>query len=213
MPLTVVLADDHQIVRQGLEALLKSERDFQLVGQAGDGLETLALVEKLQPEILVMDLMMPKMNGWDVARQVRRRFPKTRIVILSMHSDESYIVEAVRAGVQGYVLKDACAQNLVDAIRSVASGDTRFPVAKSTIEEYLQRSSASDVDPYHCLTAREKEVLQLTVSGQTAPEIADKLFISTRTVETHRMNMMRKLGVRNLKELIRVALQRGIVPG
>lgn len=212
MALTVILADDHQIVRQGLEALLKTEPDLQLVGQAGDGLETIALVEKHEPDILVMDLMMPKMNGWDVARQIRKRFPKTRIVILSMHSDESYIVEAVRAGVHGYVLKDSGAKHLINAIRIVAEGETCFPVPQNTIDSYLLRNGG-DTDPYQLLTAREKEVLQLTVEGRTAPEISEKLFISTRTVETHRLNMMRKLNVRNLKELVRVAMQRGIVPG
>jgi DNA-binding NarL/FixJ family response regulator len=214
MALTILLADDHQIVRQGLRAILKAEADFQLAGEASDGLETLRLVERLQPDVMVLDLMMPGLNGMEVARQVSRRSPRTRVVILSMHSTEAYVVEALRAGASAYVLKESSAEELVRAIREVAAGRRYFspPISEQALGTYLQKMEGSPVDPYDTLTAREREVLQLTAEGLSGNEIAKRLFISSRTVETHRANLMRKLAVRNQKELIRYAMQRGILP-
>jgi DNA-binding NarL/FixJ family response regulator len=214
MPLTLVLADDHQIVRQGLRAILKAEPDFQLVGEAADGLETVRLVERLQPQVLILDLMMPGLSGIEVARQVVRRSPRTRVVVLSMHSTEAYVVETLRAGASAYVLKESSAEELVRAIREVVAGRRYFspPLSEQALSAYMQKAEGSPVDPYHTLTAREREVLQLTAEGLSGNEIARRLFISARTVESHRANLMRKLAVRNQKELIRYAMQRGIVP-
>jgi two-component system response regulator NreC len=214
MALKLLLADDHQIVRQGLRAILKSEPDFQLVGEAADGLDTVRQVERLQPDVLVLDLMMPGLSGLEVTRQVAKRCPETRVVILSMHSNVAYVVEALRAGATAYVLKESGAEELVQAIRSVAAGKRYFsaPISEPALGAYVQKAEETALDPYHTLTAREREVLQLTAEGHSGIEISERLFISPRTVESHRANLMRKLGVRNQKELIRYALQRKIVP-
>jgi DNA-binding NarL/FixJ family response regulator len=208
-----LLADDHQIVRQGLRVLLEKVPEFRLAGEAADGLETLRLVERLEPNILILDLSLPGLNGLEVARQTARRSPKTRIVILSMHSNEAYVVEAIRAGASGYVLKEAGAEDLVKAIREVAAGRRYFsaPISETALGAYIQKTKATPLDPYHTLTAREREVLQLTTEGHSGAEISTRLFISPRTVETHRANVMRKLGVRNQKELVRYALERAML--
>jgi DNA-binding NarL/FixJ family response regulator len=210
----VLLADDHQIVRQGLRAILKTEPDFQLVGEAGDGLETVRLTEKLHPDVVVLDLMMPGLTGLEVTRQLSKRAPSTRIVILSMHSNVAYVVEAMRAGAMAYVLKESGAEELVQAIRAVVAGKRYFssPLSEKALGAYIEKAEESVLDPYHTLTAREREVLQLTAEGLSGTEISERLYISPRTVETHRANLMRKLGVRNQKELIRYALERKIVP-
>jgi DNA-binding NarL/FixJ family response regulator len=214
MPTTIVLADDHQIVRQGLSALLKSVPDLQLLGEASDGRETVRLVERLQPNVLILDLMMPGLNGMEAARQVQKRSPGTRIVVLSMHSNEAYVVEALRAGASAYVLKEAGAGDLVTAIRAASQGRRYLspPISEQAIKEYLNRAEATPLDPYETLTAREREVLQLTAEGHSGSAISERLFISPRTVESHRTNLMRKLGVRNQKELIRYAVERGMLP-
>jgi two-component system response regulator NreC len=214
MTLTLLLADDHQIVRHGLRAILQTVPEFRLVGEAADGLETLRLAERLQPDVLVLDIMMSNVNGLEVARQVRRRSPRTRVVILSMYSDEAYVVEALRAGAAAYVLKDAGAEELVRAIHEAAA-DRRYlssPLSEHALGEYMQKAQGTAPEPYHTLTSRERQVFQLTAEGQGRTEIAQRLFISPRTVESHRANVMRKLGVRNLKELIRYAVERGILP-
>jgi two-component system, NarL family, response regulator NreC len=211
---TIVLADDHQIVRQGLRALLKSVPGLHLLGEASDGLETVRLAERQQPDVLVVDLMMPGLNGMDATRQVLKRSPHTRIVVLSMHSNEAYVVEALRAGASAYVLKEAGADDLVAAIRAAAQGRRYFspPISEQAIKEYLSRAKETPLDPYETLTIREREVLQLTAEGHSGNAISERLFISPRTVETHRMNLMRKLGLRNQKELIRYAVERGLLP-
>lgn len=213
MALTIVLADDHQIVRQGLRAILQTEPDFELVGEAAEGRETVRLVEHLQPDVLVLDLMMPGLNGLEVARQLSQRVPRTHIVILSMHSNLAYVVEAMTVGVLGYVLKESSVKELIQAIRSAAAGKRYFssPISEAAIEAYLKKSEGAPFDPYHTLTSREREVLQWTGEGYSSNEIAQRLFISRRTVESHRANLMRKLGLRNQKELVRYALSREIV--
>jgi DNA-binding NarL/FixJ family response regulator len=213
MVLTLLLADDHQIVRQGLRAILQTVPEFRLVGEAADGPEAVRLADRLQPEVLVLDLMMPGLNGLEVARQVTRRSPRTRVVILSMHSNEAYVVEALRAGATAYVLKESGADELIHAIREAAAGRRHLspPISEQAVTRYLQKAEPKP-DPYHTLTFREREVLQLTAEGHSGTEISHRLFISPRTVETHRANLMRKLGVRNQKELIRYAVRRGILP-
>jgi DNA-binding NarL/FixJ family response regulator len=215
MGLTLLLADDHLIVRQGLQAVLKSQSDFQLVGEAADGPETVRLAERLRPDVLVLDLTMPGLNGLDVAKHISRRLPRTRIVVLSMHADLPYALAAVRAGASAYVLKEAGVDELVRAVRAVAAGRRYFslPLSEADLEAYAGRTAETPPDPYHTLTFREREVLQLTADGHSSAEIGERLFISPRTVESHRANLMRKLAVRNQKELIRYALGRGLVPG
>ncbi len=214
MPLTIMLADDHHVVRQGLQALLRAEQDFQLVGETANGLEVPRLVEKLRPHVLVLDLMMPGLGGLEITRRVTQRTPETRVVILSMHADEAYVVEAFRAGAIGYVLKGSTSVQLVRAIREAAAG-RRFlspPLSEDKLEEYLLTVESVPFDSYETLTSREREVLQLAAEGNSNSEIGHKLHISTRTVETHRANLMRKLGIHTQSELIRFALRKGILP-
>lgn len=212
MTVSVVLADDHQIVRDGLRALLRAVPEFELIGEAADGRQALKLVADLRPDVLVADLMMPRLGGFEVTRNVRRRHPKTRVVVLSMHADVPYVLEALRAGAIGYVLKDAGADELIAAIRA-AAGNQRYlspPLSESALGDYTRRDQGPPTDPFETLTAREREVLRLTADGHSGASVAEQLFISPRTVETHRANIMRKLNVKNQKELIRYAVQRGL---
>lgn len=211
---TIVLADDHPVVRQGLRAVLEAEPDFCIIGEAGDGLETAQLVERLRPHVLVVDLMMPSLTGLEVTRQVRQRSPHTRVVMLSMYANEAYVLEALRNGAAGYVLKDAGADELVRAVREVAASRRYLspPLSEGAIEAYLQKTQATPLDPYETLTTREREVLHLAAEGLSNPEIGARLGISPRTAETHRANLMRKLGLQGQTDLIRYAIRRGIIP-
>lgn len=210
----IVLADDHPVVRHGVRGLLQAEPEFVVVGEASNGLETVQLVEKLQPEVLVVDLMIPGVNGLEVIRQIRQRLPLIRIVVLSMHANEPYVLEALRNGAAGYVLKDSSAGDLVLAVRQVLAGQRYLspPLSERAVEAYLQRSRETSFDPYDALTEREREVLHLAAEGLSNPDVAARLSISPRTVETHRANLMRKLGLKTQTDLIRYALKRGILP-
>jgi len=208
------LADDHHVVRQSFHLLLASEPDFQVLGEAATGLETIELVERLRPDVLVVDLMMPELNGIEVARRIKKQLPKTIIVILSMHENEAYVFEALRAGVSAFVLKKSTAQELVYAIRQAIAGHLFLspPLSERAIEAYLQKAQSTDLDLYETLTSREREILQLAAEGLNHPAIATRLSISPRTIEMHHGNLMRKLHLRNQTDLIRFALQRGILP-
>jgi two-component system, NarL family, response regulator NreC len=211
---TIVLADDHRVVRQGLRAVLEAETRFCVVGEAGDGLEVVRLVERLQPDVLVLDMMMPGLNGLEVTRQVKKRAPKTRVVILSMHKDESYVLEALKNGASAYVLKDSSADELIKAVHEAAA-DRHYlspPLSDSAVEAYVQKAGATAMDPYDSLSDREREVMHLAAEGHTNAAIGKRLFISPRTVEIHRANMMQKLSLHNQTDLIRYALKRGILP-
>jgi two-component system, NarL family, response regulator NreC len=207
------LADDHHIVRKGLQALLSTESDFRIVGESGDGIETLELVEKLKPHILVLDIMMGGINGLEVTRQLSKKCPQTGIVILSMHSNEGYVLEALRSGARAYILKDNTTEDLVKAIREVAAGHRYLssPLSERAIAAYTDKTETSSSDPYEQLTTREREILQMAAQGSNNSEIAARLFISPRTVETHRANVMRKLGIRSQSDLIKFAMMRGII--
>jgi len=211
---TILLVDDHQLLRQGLRALLEVEPDIQVVGEAGDGLQGIQLVERLRPNVLVLDLMMPGVNGLEVTRQVSRRFPETRIIVLSMHANEAYVLEALRNGAVGYILKETGINDLVHAVREAIAGRRYLspPLSARAIDSYVQKTEAAALDPYETLTTREREVLQLAAQGMTNAEIAGHLSISPRTAETHRANVMRKMGLNTHIDLIRFALKRGILP-
>lgn len=213
---TIVLADDHQVVRLGVRALLEEFPEFEVVGEAADGLEALRLVRRLHPDILIVDLMMPGVNGLEVTRHVRQCTPTTRVIILSMHANESYVLQALRYGASAYILKEASSPEIVHAIREVLAGRSYLspPFSEQAIERHLCLASGETalVDPYEKLTNREREVLYLVACGCHAAEIASQLSISPRTAEVHRSNVMRKLGLRTRTELIRYALTRGIIP-
>jgi DNA-binding NarL/FixJ family response regulator len=214
MSTTIVLVDDHHVVREALRKMLEGEKEFHVIGEAGDGLEALKVAEQCKPDILVCDLMMNGMNGLEVTRQLTKRFPKTKVVILSMYGNDGYVHEAMRAGAKGYVLKDSTSTELVRAIREAASGRRYLspPLSDRAIDAYLQKTEETVLDPYDTLTTREREVLHLAAQGNTNTEIAAKLFISRRTVEVHRASMMQKLGLHVQTDLIRYAIQRGILP-
>ena len=211
---SIVLADDHRIVRQGLHALLKAEADFNVVGEAGDGLEALELVRKLNPDVVVLDLMMRGLNGLEAARQINKQMPQTKVIILSMYDDEGFVLEALSNGALAYVLKDAGSSELVQAVREVAAGHRYLspPLSDRAIEAYQRVARAGPLDKYETLTTREREVLQLSAEGHTNSEIAARLGISVRTAETHRSRVMHKLGVHTQSDLTRYALRRGIIP-
>jgi DNA-binding NarL/FixJ family response regulator len=211
---TVVLADDHQVVRHGLRALLDAEADLSVVGEAADGLETLALVERIKPTVLVADLAMPGLSGLDVTREARRRSPETRTVILSMYADEAYVLEALNNGAYGYVMKDASAADLLRAVREAAAGRRYLspPLNLAAVEDYARRHHGAPVDLYETLTSRERAVLHLAGEGLTNAEIGARLSISGRTAESHRANLMRKLGLRGQTDLVRYTIERGILP-
>jgi DNA-binding NarL/FixJ family response regulator len=213
MKTRILLADDHQVIIDGLKALLSGEPDMEVVAQATDGLSVVPKVLEVAPEVLVLDLMMPGLNGLEVARQVRDRAPQTKVIVLSMHANDAYVVEALRNGASGYVLKQAEARALVDAIRAVMSGQ-RFlspPLSEEKLERWQHDAKAAPLDPYDTLSTREREVLQLAAEGLTSAEIGDKLSIGKRTVETHRANLQRKLGVKTQAELVRFAVKKGLV--
>ena len=211
---TVVLADDHHIVRQGLRALLEAEGDFSVIGEEADGLKVVELVERLRPNVLLLDVMMPGLNGLEITRQIAKRAMQTRVVILSMHASETYVLEALRHGAAGYVLKDANPTELVQAVREVRAGRRYLSrgLSERAIDAYAEKAQAAPADVYDTLTTREREVLQLAAESSSTSEIAARLGISPRTVETHRENLMRKLGLQSQTDLIRYALRRGIVP-
>ena len=209
----ILLADDHNIVRQGLRALLQSEPHFRLVGEASDGIEAVRLAERLKPDVLITDLMMPGLNGLEVTRQVTKLLPQIRVIILSMYTNDAYVLEALKNGALGYVLKDSQAADLIQAVKEVIAGNRYLspPLSERALELYLQKVESVPDDPYELLTTREREVLQLVAEGRTSSEIATRLFISPRTAEGHRANLMRKLGLQNNADLIRFALKRGIL--
>ena len=210
--ITIVLADDHPIVHEGLRALIEAEPGLAIIGEANDGLEALRLIEKLQPNVLLADLAMPGLSGLEVTRQVTKRFPTIRVIVLSMHADEAYVLEALRNGASGYILKESSVMEVTKGIKEVITG-RRFlspSLSQQSIDAYIERAKTHPLDPYDTLTSREREVFQLTAECHTSTEIGRLLFISPRTVEIHRQNVMRKLGLRNHGELIRYAVKKVI---
>lgn len=211
--ITIVLAEDHHIVRLGLKALLAQEKDFKCLGEASDGLAAVALVERSRPDVLVLDLTIPQLHGLEVIRRVRAEQPATHIVVLSVHSEEHYVVEALRHGALGYVLKDCAAASLVEAIRHVAAGRRYLSpaVQERALEAFFQNPSQPGLDPYETLTERERLILELAAEGLSNPQIARRLFISPRTAESHRANLMRKLDLHSQTDLVRYAIRTRII--
>src|SRR5512143_2357515 len=198
MSVSVLLADDHPLIRRGLRTLLEGEPDLSVVGEAEDGIEVVLLAERLRPDIMIVDMMMPNLNGLEVIKEVRQRLQGTRLIVLSMQSADPYVVEAFRAGASGYVLKDGAPGEVVKAIRTALSGD--LYLSPKLPERLANGRGASAVEPekdgYDALTDREREVFQMAAKGKTATEIGAILSISPRTAELHRGRMMSKLGIR-----------------
>ncbi len=209
----VIIADDHRVVLQGLGNLLERERGIEVIGQASNGLEAVELAEKLNPDVLVMDLMMPNLNGLEAARLLKKRTPNIKIIILSMHDSEPYIVQALRYGVLGYIPKESSAEELVKAIRTVFNGKRYLSNVLSNliIDSFINRGESGALDPYDVLTERERLVFQMVAEGNSNSDVAEKVSISQRTVETHRANMMRKLGLTTQTDIIRYAIKKGII--
>lgn len=212
--ITVALADDHHIVRQGLRLVLERSIEFELAGEAGDGLEAVDLVEKKAPDVLVIDLMIPRLHGLEVIKQVSKKHPDTKTLVLSMYSDEPFVMEALRNGAAGYLLKDCDGDEFLKAIRTVASGKRYLTdvLAERALNGYIEHPGKSSLDVYDTLTNRERTVLQLAAEGLSSSKIAAKLFISPRTAETHRANLMRKLSLSSQTDLVRFAIRKGIIP-
>lgn len=210
---SVVLADDHAIVREGLRTVLEQHLPCTVVGAASSGAEAISLVRKFQPDLLVTDMVMPGLNGLEVVRQARAAAPAMHVVVFSMHAEESYVREALRAGALGYVLKESLAGELVAAIQTAMQGRRYVSQALSDriLEIYAQEAPQASFDPYQQLTEREREVLVLFAEGLSTATIAARLVISPRTVESHRASMMHKLGLRTIADLVRYAIRRGLV--
>ena len=212
MPYRILLADDHKIIRDGLRSLLEKETDMVVAGDAENGRKALQLTRKLNPDVVIMDVSMPDLNGMDAARQILGEHPGVKVVALSMHSEKQYVEGMLKAGVSGYLLKDTAFEELVKAIRVVCSGKKYLSpdITDIVLQDYLHPAATTDDQPAISLTTREREVLQLIAEGRATREIADKLHISVKTVETHRKNIMEKLGLRTVAELTKYAVREGI---
>jgi len=212
----VLLADDHAVVRKGLRFILEQEADIQVAGEAGDGREAVRLARDLSPDVVVMDIAMPQLNGIDATSQIVKQNPRVNVLILSMHNDETYLLRALEAGARGFLLKDTAEEDLVRAVRVAAQGKPFFSpaIAQALLEDYMRNlQQRNQQDSYSLLTEREKEVLQLLAEGRSNKEVAQLLNLSVYTVETHRTRIMQKLNLHNTAELVLYAVRKKIIPG
>ena len=211
----VLLAEDHTIVRKGLRSLLDKETGIEVVGEAEDGREAIVKAEELHPDVVVMDIAMPGLNGLEATRQIKKRFPDMKILILTMHANEEYILQSLKAGASGYLVKKAAPAELISAINAVHKGNSFLSpsISRTVIDEYIRRSKeiSEGEEGFEQLTVREREVLQLIAEGRKTREIAELLYISIKTVETHRAHIMNKLDIHSTAELTRYAIRKGII--
>jgi two-component system response regulator NreC len=210
----IVIAEDHAILRDGLKVLLSSSPDFEIVGEAEDGRDAIRCVEKLIPDLVLMDLSMPRMGGMDAIREVKKRYPETKIIALTVHKEEEYVLTTLQAGADGYVLKDATHAELLMAIKNVLMGKPYLSpgVSEKVIEGYLDgKKTVKDKSAWHTLTEREREILKLIAEGYKNKEVADYLCISVKTVDKHRANLMKKLDLHNTAALTAFAMKKGLV--
>ena len=213
-PIRILLADDHTVMRNGLRLLLERQPNLKVIGEAADGREAVNMAASQEPDVVVMDIAMPHLNGVEAARQIAMRSPQTAIAILSMHSDESYVIRSLKAGARAYLLKDSAEADLIEAIHAISAGKSFFSPAVSRIlkEDYVRQLGKVDAeDTYELLTNREREVLQLVAEGRTNKEVAGMLNVSITTVETHRTHILQKLGLHSIPELILYAVRKGII--
>ena len=207
----ILLVDDHAILREGLRALLSYYPDVEVVGEAEHGLQAIEYVESLSPDIVLMDIAMPGMNGLEATRRIRQKHPNVHVLILTQYEDQPYVLNLLRAGVSGYVLKRALGVDLINALRAVARGESfLYPPVATTVLEQLRQSDMGAIQDVKTLTSREQEILHRVASGETSRQIALALNISVKTVEWHRSNLMSKLDVRSVAELVRYAIEQGL---
>jgi len=210
----VIVADDHTIIRSGLKALLDREPDIEVVAEAADGRQAVQKAQELQPEVVLLDIAMPNLNGIEAARQIAAKHERMGIIILSMHSDESYVLKALKAGARGYLLKDSSESDVMNAVRAVNAGKAYFSpeISRMMADDYLRQMQQRGVeDSYELLTAREREILQMLAEGKSNKDVANVLNLSLHTVETHRSNILQKLNLHSVPELILYAVRKGIV--
>ena len=210
----ILLADDHSMMRTGLRLVLERQEDFQVVAEASDGREAVALAQQHKPDVVVMDVTMPNINGIEAARQIGTALPQASIVMLSMHSDEAYVLRALKAGARGYLLKESAESDLIAAVRSVHAGKSFFSpaVSRMLVEDYVRELKDREIeDSYELLTTREREILQLVAEGKSNKDVANFLNLSLYTVETHRGNLMEKLNLHTVPELILYAVRKGVI--
>jgi DNA-binding NarL/FixJ family response regulator len=211
----ILLADDHSIVRKGLRSALEEDRQFEVVGEAANGREAVRLAEQLLPDIAIVDIGMPQLNGIEATIQIQKVSPQTRVLILSMHSDETYILRALTAGARAYLLKDTAEGDVLAAVRAVVGGKSYFSpaIAKALLEDYVRFLRQRRLeDSYDLLTDREKEILQLLAEGRSNKDVATVLGVGVSTVETHRMNLMQKLNLHSTAEIVLYAVRKRIIP-
>ncbi|HET6948445.1 MAG TPA: response regulator transcription factor [bacterium] len=212
--ISVLIAEDHAVVREGIRMILDAQADVEVVGEARDGEEAVRLAKQLHPDVVVMDISMPRMNGVEATQEIKRSLPDTQVLILTMHEEESYVFQLLRLGAAGYVLKRAAATDLVEAVRAAARGEAfLYPaVARSVVQDYLDRMRTGEgTGRYDGLTDREREILVLIAEGLTNSQIADRLFISVKTVQTHRAHIMEKLDLHDRSLLVRYAVRKGLI--
>ncbi len=213
-PIRILLADDHTVMRRGLRLLLESQPDFSVVAEAADGREAISQAEATEPDVVILDIAMPNLSGIEAAQRLNTALPRTAVVILSMHSDESYVLRALKSGAKGYLLKDSAEGDLIEAIRAVHQGRTFFSaeITRMLVADYVQEIRTRGVeDSYDLLTSREREILQLLAERKSNKEIATALHLSPYTVETHRRNLQEKLNLHSLAELILYAVRKGVI--
>jgi two-component system, NarL family, response regulator NreC len=212
--LRIVLADDHTLVRHGLRKVLQDQSDWEVVGEADDGREAVRLVQELKPDVAILDIAMPRLNGIEATRQIARRFPNVQVLVLSMHADEPYVTQVLRAGATGYLLKDSADTDLIRAVAAVSQKKSFFSpaVAKVMLDDYVRQLADRGItDRYDTLTDREREVFQLIAEGKSNKDVADLLHLSPNTVETHRAHIMEKLDVHNAAEIVLYAVRKGVI--
>jgi len=214
LKIRVLVVDDHTIVRDGICALLRLAGDIEVVGEAANGREALEMAKKLMPDVVLMDIAMPNMDGLEATRRIRKEFPKVKVLVLTQYDDKEYVFPVIEAGASGFISKTAASSELVSGIRSVYRGDSFLSpsAARILVEDYQQEASIrKEQDPYKQLTDREREILKLLAEGYTTRKIADMLVISVKTVEGHKTNLMSKLDIHNRTDLVKYALRKGII--
>jgi len=209
----VLVADDHTILRQGIKSLLANEEEIEVIGEAKNGREALTIIEETLPDVILMDIAMPGLNGLEATRRIKKRFPRMKVLVLTMYTNEEYIFQILNAGANGYLVKETAFQDLISAIKAVYKNEAFMSpsISKKVINSYIKRAQNDEQETCEILTTREREILQLIAEGNSSKKIAELLFISPKTVETHRTHIMDKLNIHNRTGLVKYAIRKGIV--